>query len=215
MKERTVDRVRDRCKRICGKTREDCFINRREQINCISDTIINKTTIMTLSLGSILQSNDIELMKTKAANAMKSAAELSNWIKYLQLVPDLQALSSLVLDAEADEKRMEIRYPVPDRSRARVLLPGGTEAVLIDFSQSGFGMLTREPMETGSVLECRLTSDITGPQMEVFSTEVMYSFPSGDSHSSGLLVSEVRGYGSFNFFNLVNQFLMDMEMQDL
>jgi hypothetical protein len=217
MQERSVDRVEDRCRRICGETRDDCFINSRKQINCISDTIINKTTIMTISLGSILKSNDMDLMKKKAAFAMKSASELANWIKYLQMVPDLQALSSLVLDAEAEEKRTEIRYPVPEREkgRIRVVLPGGSEAGLIYFSQSGLGILSPEPLEKGSDLECRLTSDITGPQAEVFRAGVRYSAPSGDGHFCGMLISEVKGYGPFNFFDLVNQFLTDIELREL
>jgi len=120
-----------------------------------------------------------------------------------------------VLDAEAEEKRTEIRYPVPERRAARVVLPDGREARLVDFSQSGLGILSQELLEAGSELDCRLTSDGTGPQAEVFRARVTYSAPSGEGHFSGMLISEVKGYDSFNFFNLVNQFLLDMEMQEL
>jgi len=217
MEEHSVDRVEDRCKRICGETRADCFVNSREQINCIADMVVNKTSVISVSLSALFQSNDPERMKQKAEGAARSASELANWIKYLQMVPDLQTLSSLVLDAASDEKRMEIRYPVPeeDIGKVRVVLPGGAEARLIDFSQSGLGIVSADKLEAGAELECRLTSDATGPQMDVFRGRVMYCFPSSDGHASGMRISEVRGQSSFNFFDLVNQFLMDIEMQSL
>jgi hypothetical protein len=217
MQERSVDRVRDRCRRICGETREDCFVNSREQINCIADMVVNKTSVMSIALNALLKSNDPENMKRKAEGAKRSASELSNWIKYLQMVPDLQALSTLVLDAEAEEKRTEIRYPVPEEEKGmiRVVLPGGSEAGLNYFSQSGLGLVSQEPLEKGSEPECRLTSDATGPHMVVFRGTVMYSFPSEGGHVSGMRINEVKGQGSFNFFDTVNQFLINIEMKGL
>jgi len=217
MKETSIDRVGDRCRRICGEARDDCFINSRKKINCIADMVVNKTAVMSISLGALMKSNDPEIMKKKAEGAMRNAAELSNWIKYLQMVPDLQALSSLVLDAVSEEKRMEIRYPLPaeDEGKIRVVLPGGQEAVLADFSQSGLGMVSAEQLGNGSEQHCRLTSDATGPHMDVFSAKVMYSVPSGGGYVTGMRIGGVMGQGAFNFFNMVNQLLLDIEMQGL
>ena len=215
--DRAVDRVGDRCVRICGGMKEECFVNRREQINCIADMVINKTTVMSVALDSALKTGDREMIEKRIKASLKSASELANWIKYLQMVPDLRTLSSLVLDADSGEKRMEIRYPMPEDETGslRVVLPGGGESSLVDFSQSGLGILSQAPLQAGAVVECRLTSDATGPRPEVFTAEARWCLPAGGGHACGMLIREVKGRASFNFFNMVNQFMLNIELEGL
>ena len=121
MSDKRIERVSDRCKRICGEKLDDCYVNRKEQLLCISDMVVNKTASIMMALSASLQMDDTEFLKETARDSLSDTCELSNWIKYLQIVPDLQNLSSLVLDADSAEKRTEIRYPLPKELDERLL----------------------------------------------------------------------------------------------
>lgn len=218
MKKRAIERVSDRCQRICGEKREDCYVNSKSQINCIADMVINKTTSMGMLLRGALESDDLEFVRDTIRESMNNSTELSNWVRYLQIVPDLQNLSTLVLDADSEERRTEIRYPLPEDKRPfiNVLLGDGkSEGELVNFSQSGLQVLSTEPFDKGMVLDCQLTARISAAHAISFRAAVMYAVPAGDAHIMGMRVMDVQGGNVFNIFGTVHQLMVDVDMDSI
>jgi hypothetical protein len=207
-----IQRVSDRCKRICGKKQSECFVNKKEQINCIADMVINKTSSIIMTLGASVQMKDSEFILETAMESLSDAGELSNWIKYLQIVPDLLTLSSLILDADSMEKRKEIRYPVPGEleGQIKVVSDDIPEARLVNFSQSGMQILSSRPIEGGAVHQYHLMSDIEDGLKNPFKAMVMYCIPTEGSYICGARIVEMLGSGIFNFFSPIHQLMLDM-----
>lgn len=213
MPEINIERMVDRCLRMCGEVRTDCYVSSRRQMNCLSDLIINKTAGMTMALTASLEMGDCKFMEETVRESLTNANELSNWIKYMQAIPDLQAVGEMVLDADTADKRTEIRYPMPEAKvgQLRVLLEGSSEASLLNFSQSGLRLLSPVPMRQGDMLDCKLTADVEILHTAPFRATVINSFQSpGGLHSCGLLVKELGGSKAFNFFNMAHQILIDI-----
>lgn len=177
----------------------------------MADVIINKTTSIIMSLSASLQTDDRELLKDTARESLSNACELSNWIKYLQIVPDLLTLSTLVLDSNSVQKRKEIRYPVPAEleGRINVLCDDMFEARLVNFSQSGMQILSDRPIREGSILRCRLITDVEEGTPKTFRATAMYCAQIEDSYICGALISDIHGNGGFNFFNAIYQLILD------
>lgn len=173
--------------------------------------VINKTSSIIMTLGASLQMDDSELLRETAGESLSDACELSNWIKYLQIVPDLFALSSLILDTSSSEKRREIRYPLPAEleGRINVLCNDMFETMLLNFSQRGMQILSPLAIKEGTVLQCHLVSDDIKNTKSRFKASVMYCIPTEDSFMCGARVSEMKGNGSLNLFSLVHQLIMD------
>jgi hypothetical protein len=209
---KAIHKVSDRCERICGKKKSECFVNKKEQINCIADMVINKTTTIAMSLTASVRMKDSDFILETALESISDAGELSNWIKYLQIVPDLLTLSSLVLDVDSTEKRKQIRYPVPGEfeGRIRVVFDDMHKVGLLNFSQSGMQMLSSRPMEKGNIIQCHLAADIEEAPTTPFKAAVMYCFPTGGSYTCGARILELRGSEIFNFFSPVHQLMLDM-----
>ena len=217
MPEKRIERVSDRCRRICGENLDHCFVNKKEQINCISDMVINKTASIMMALSASLQMDDYEFLKDTGRESLSDTCELSNWVKYLQIVPDLLTLSSLVLDADSAEKRSEIRYPLPSEfeGKVNIIFSDMLEARLINFSQSGMQVATNKPIEQGTVLECHLTKDIEEGLVSPFKAKAMYVVSSNGSNICGMRIVEMQGSEVFNFFSLVHQLMLDIKMSDM
>jgi hypothetical protein len=210
--DKAIQRVSDRCERICGKKQSECYVNKREQINCIADMVINKTSSIIMSLSASLQTDDGGFLRDTASESLTDASELSNWIKYLQIVPDLRTLSTLVLDTSSAEKRKEIRYPVPGdlEGRINVICDDMPDAGLLNFSQSGMQIRSSRPIKEGAVLKCHIVTDVEEGPKNPFKATAMYCIPVEGSYMCGARISEMRGSGVFNFFSLVHQLMLDM-----
>jgi hypothetical protein len=207
----TIDRMTDRCRRICGPNDKHCFINHKEQINCIADMVVNKAAAASMLIDLSLDGKDPSALKDNLKDSVRTINELSNWIQYLQLVQNLQKLSSLVLDSDLSEKREEIRYPVPAGHERKVMLRGtcgedAFNAQLLNFSQSGMGFHTPQILPAGTDAEVT----ISGPDKEnpvKFSGELRYSVKTNGHHLNGMLIKEVQGNNGFNFFSHVFRIL--------
>jgi hypothetical protein len=207
-----VQRVSDRCKRICGQKEPECYVNKKEQINCISDMVINKTSSVMMALSASLQMDDSVFLRETARESLSDACELSNWIKYLQIVPDLFTLSTLVLDAASAEKRTEIRYPLPKdfEGRINVIYNGMLEAKLVNFSQKGLQIISSQPIKEGTVLQCHMMTDVAEGSNNPFKATAMYCVSVDGSNICGARITEMQGSEVFNYFSLVHQFMLDM-----
>jgi hypothetical protein len=178
----------------------------------MADIIINKTSSIIMTLGASLQMNDGGFIRDTASESLTDACELSNWIKYLQIVPDLLTLSALVLDADSTKKRKEIRYPLPGEleGHINVICNDMHEAKLVNFSQSGMQILSPRPIKEAAVLQCHLVADVAEGLKNPFKATAMYCDQVDGSYMCGARISEMRGSGFFNFFNLVHQLMLDM-----
>jgi hypothetical protein len=129
-------------------------------------------------------------------------------------VPDLQTLSSLVLDADSAEKRTEVRYPLPPEfvGKINVLFSDMIEAKITNFSQSGMQITTNKQVERGDVLTCNLSEDISEGLKNPFKARVQYAVPSNDSYICGMRIVEMQGSDIFNFFSLVHQLMLDIRI---
>jgi len=213
--DKKIERVSDRCERICGQKQSECFVNKKDQINCISDMVVNKTSSIMMALSASLQMDDSEFLLDTARESLADACELSNWIKYLQIVPNLLTLSTLVLDAENTEKRMEIRYPTPEEfeGRLNVIYDEMLEAKLVNFSQKGMQIRSAKPIEGGAVIKCHLIADIADGLKNPFIATVMYCVPQDGAYVSGVRISQMQNSSVFNFFSLVHQLMLDLAQE--
>ena len=165
-----------------------------------------------MALSASLQMDDSEFLRETAKESLSDVCELSNWIKYLQIVPDLLTLSTLVLDTDAAEKRTEIRYPLSKEfeGQIHVIYNGMLEAKLVNFSQKGIQIISSQPIEEGTVLQCHLMADVAEGTNNPFKATAMYCASVDGSNICGARITEMQGSGVFNFFSLVHQFMLDM-----
>jgi hypothetical protein len=205
-----IERMSDRCKRICGSADRHCYIHRNEQISCIADIVINKTAGISMFLGMSLKQSGAGAGDEYVRESISASNELSNWIKYLQLAGNLRELSSLVLDANPGEKRTEIRYPLPEAHSihiaAHVGLPGYNMPVAVavtNFSQSGVQLKCPEPLETGTRVDGRVFPALYEDRETPFGAVIKYCAKHEGGHLVGARVVEVSGGTTFNFFNSI------------
>lgn len=218
MSDKEIEKVADRCRRICGGSTEQCYIRNDKQLRCIADMVVNKTATIIKGIKTSLENDDTEALKRAALLSMKNAAELSNWIQYLQTVSDYTAYSTLVLDATATERRTEIRYPLWDRAQRKihVLLNDGADlADILNISQSGMELRTSVEIPGGTVFECQLVADGLRSRAAHFVAESIYSEKSGDAFKCGARILEAGGDKLFNFFGFVHQYIISLEMDSM
>lgn len=207
-----LDRMSDRCKRICGTVDNECYINSKNQLRCIIDMVINNTSTITMTLGFSLDEDSRDAMVENMKLAINSSNELSNWIKFLQLMGDLKKLSSLVLDSDAKENRTEIRYPMTVPTGKITVYANGAHGDIINYSQSGVKFYCSEPLEPGTSMEADLVLNIPQGKKVPIVLKVAYCIKSEDNNQyiAGAQLQEVYGSRLFNFFNEVHHMIMDL-----
>lgn len=206
-----VDLMKDRCRRICGSKIDTCYVNSTNQLRCITDMVINKTTAVSMSLGMSLRDSNPEKKEEKVKRAIYSSNELSNWIKYLQLVGDLRELSSLVLDSDTQEKRTEIRYPMSIAADNIMIHTNGYSGRIINFSQSGVLFISDKPMKLDDSFDASLVLNTPLGKKIPFKFKARHQnkLPDG-TYATGCLIKEVYGNTLFNFFNEVYHLMIDI-----
>lgn len=78
------ERIKERCRRICGNQSESCFRYDKTTLFCISDMIINKAFGIEAVLDAIRQSPHSAEIDEMLALTAKDVGELINWAKFLQ-----------------------------------------------------------------------------------------------------------------------------------
>jgi hypothetical protein len=208
-----IDRMIDRCRRICKTPDKQCFINSREQLNCIADMVINKAAGISMLLELSLLEEEKDIIDEDIMESISSANELSNWIRYLQMVGDLHELSSLVLDSDSSEKRKEIRYPVPEilseKISVRVKRSGEIMPVrLTNFSQSGLQIKSPEPLDIDHLGEFSIASADTEARELTLKASIRYCWEQDGKFVMGARIEELLGSATFNFFTNVYDLML-------
>lgn len=210
-----IDLMSDRCRRICGSTDRACYINSREQLNCIADMVVNKTATISMIMRFSLQEDERSFIDENIREVIANAYELSNWVRYLQLVQDLRRLSSLVLDADSKEKRKDIRYPVPDEHVDTMLAmvhcgegATGMEGRLVNFSQSGLRLRMKGMPCSGPATIRIIPRSAEGRALEL-SVDVRYAGVDSEGYALGAKVLNVGGNAVFNFFDEVYRIILE------
>lgn len=214
----SIERMSDRCKRICGNVDKPCYVDNKNHIGCLTDSIINRTSAICMMLNYSINETDKEALDNNIKDSLAIANELSNWIKYIQLIGNLQKLLPLVLNSDAGEKRREIRYPLPDAFtedfKTQIKMNcAPMPSALVNYSQSGVQLMTPEPIGPGSVIECRLSAGTSnnGSKGVPFKAKIVYSVESMDGFVTGAKLEEVFGSPVFNFFNSVHGLIIETQ----
>jgi hypothetical protein len=210
----------DRCKRICGTIDGPCYINSKQQINCLSDMVINKTAGISMILSFTIGEGDRDIADMNIREAVITSNELSNWVKYIGVARDLQEVSQLVLDSDTKEKRREIRYPLPvgQERKVGVELPtasGPVQATLLNFSQSGMRVTSPQALEVGSSVTGSVYVSHDSERREPFTMVVKYvGEGEGGGYTIGGQIEQLAGMRDFNFFESIYGCLMKSNVFD-
>ncbi|MBA4371922.1 MAG: hypothetical protein C0402_03565 [Thermodesulfovibrio sp.] len=78
------EKIRERCRRICGDHEDNCFRHDRTRLFCISDMIINKAFGIEAVLDAIRQTPHGPEIDEMLALTAKDLGELLSWAKFLQ-----------------------------------------------------------------------------------------------------------------------------------
>lgn len=78
------ERIKERCKRICGEDDKNCFRHDRTRLFCISDMVINKAFGIEAMLEAIRQSPHSPEIDEMLSMTSRDLGELINWAKFLQ-----------------------------------------------------------------------------------------------------------------------------------
>jgi hypothetical protein len=207
-----LDRMEDRCRRICGDGGSDCFVNSKDQLSCIADMIVNKTASIAMGLSFALESGDKEILEDCVRDTITNTHELQNWIKYLQLVKDLRHTGDLVMNSLHSVKREEIRYPVPQEYEGQIEIRVRDPEMnlkLIDFSQSGFKVVSDRPLEATRIFEAVLFNTKNMQEGQRMTADTMFCRATDGGYQIGARVLSLEGAKVFNFFNGVYSVIMN------
>ena len=213
----------ERCKRICGGV-SDCCITNSKQAACISDMVINKVSGIKLLIEELaLAESGRDELKEKLAIALKNIDELTNWVKFLQIVHDLRLLGSLSPADNPSEKRKESRYPLPAayQNYLRLKIHAGaswTPAHLLNFSRYGMQFRYACPLDLNEVHQCVLSTARSFRNAVSFKARVSNCRRQNEEFIIGATIEEVEDSGIFNFFesayNLVMEICRDLAKQE-
>lgn len=206
-------RISDRCRRICGNLGENCFISNGNQIECISDMVVNKAYSVILCLESA-QTVELPLEAAEDINRAKLlAGDLINWVKYLQLTRDLKKLIATSHKTE-DERRAETRFPMPEVCRQYIVMEieqgGFLEPVdLMNFSASGVQFMSSAPLELHSQVHSVLSTRHPISKQVAMKLKVVYSRKQAEQYVIGAQITELSDRKIFDFFSSVYEFIIE------
>ena len=209
------EKITDRCKRICGSDREDCFIAKSKQLECISDMIINKATCILIDLEEAIQELRPYSLDNTIERAVIASNDLVNWVKFLHLAHDLRQLSTLSHEMSL-EKRKETRYPLPEIYQEYIQMFAYLKemifpVILLNFSRSGVQFRSPQCIEENKSIECVLETAHVVKRKVYFMVRAKYVVKQNGDYIVGGLAEEVSDSTAFDFFNNVYEFIMEIE----
>lgn len=209
-----MERLDDRCKRICGDTKEDCFIKNREQLSCIADMVLNKVSGVCAFIESAAAENRDIKNAAFFDEALKNIHELVNWIKFLQISSDLRTLRSMIYETRDPEARRETRYPVPEIYQKFISMKvGGSDSLmtvtLSNFSRQGLQFNCPEPLETGSLKEVRLLTSPASAHEVALKVSIRYCNKNDGGYTVGGRIEESPDGVIIDFFKNVHDLILD------
>lgn len=201
----------ERCHRICGGL-DDCFINNKKQIDCISDILINKAFGTSEIIEQLIKKYQDEELSLMLREALRGPYEIINWVKYLQIARDLK-FSPEPLRQSLNERRREIRYPLPETIQKYIDLSIDAHGrmlagIITNLSQQGLQFITTEPVKPGMIYDLKLSSTRATGKDLFLKIKTVYCNRNEDKFISGAFIVEMPDDLSFNFFKNVLDLLL-------
>jgi hypothetical protein len=176
--------------------------------------ILNKVSVTSMLLESVVQGNSEDNGSKEAALAVKSLGELTGWIKFLQMAHDLRETIELFNENRIAEKRKERRYPLPEIYQKyiglNIQLHGSVMPVqLVNFSPSGMQFKCPEHLIVGSVTEGTFFTAGHPIKKEVsFIAVVRHCFKRDEGFDVGIQITAAQDDSAMNFFMDVHDFIV-------
>jgi hypothetical protein len=211
--------MHERCRRICGDDREHCFIGNSKQIECIADMVINKVFGISSVIEMSREESAPEKIREALSQAVRTVDELITWVKYLQIAHDLRELSSLSYESGVDEKRTEVRFPLPGIHQNYVgmkvkIVDSFVPVTIANFSPHGIQFTCPEPLVPDTVRDCILLSPQGTGREVFFRVKVKYCVRRGSECLVGVRTEDISDKVSFNFFKSVHDFIMQIPRKE-
>jgi hypothetical protein len=205
-----IHRVRERCESICKKKRSECDMNREKQTGCMADMLTSRTSNQMLTLGAVPGTGNRGLHGDKAGVKRTDECEISDWVKYLQVM-HLLTLSRLVFDKKSPEERRETGRPVPSefKGEIKMVTDDGIRARLVNFSQKGMQAISPWPIDKGAEFWFHLAAHRDKGSGNRFKAECVYCVPVDGLYMCGVRIKETYKSGSVDFLNRVYQMMLD------
>jgi hypothetical protein len=201
-----------RCRNICGDDVRHCFIDNQNQIDCITDMVLNKVFAVSLSLEPVLDDvSEDNKNRHYIEQAMHALHELTNWIKYLQIVKDIRLLAS-VSDDRTSDRRRESRYPMPEIYQrylkflvdvSGIFIP----AKLINFSRRGLSFVIADELSVNSSHRCIISTAQTTRKEASFNFRIRRCSEHGDGYLVDAEIEDISDGPSFDFFENIVSFI--------
>lgn len=200
-----------RCRDICGDEVRHCFIDNQNQIDCIADMVLNKVFAVTLSLEPVLDDVSEDKNRQYLEQAMHTLHELTNWIKYLQVVKDISLLASVSEDRMSDRRR-ESRYPMPEiyqrHLKFLVAVPDMFIPVrLVNFSRHGLSFVIADELPVNSSHRCMISTAQTIKKEASFNIRIRHCAGHADEYLVGAEIEDISDGLSFDFFENIVSFI--------
>jgi len=203
----------ERCRRLCGEDRENCFISNKKQLLCLTDMVINKIT----GISALFQILREEIEDRKALELLERAngemQALVDWVRFLEIAGDLREFLKARPELREPERRREPRFPVTqtlkEMIRLEVEIDGMFRTVdILNLSNRGILFRSHQPMESGTVLKARLVFVRTPLRERAFHLHVRHSRPQSGAFITGCEVSPEETE-SFGIFRSIYEYIED------
>lgn len=209
-----------RCREICGDDEgRHCFIDKQNQIDCIADMVLNKVFAVRLCIEPVLEdmSNDKDAQYLN--QAMHTLQELTNWIKYLQVVKDIRLLASVSEDRMSD-RRHESRYPLPEKYQRYLTFCIDVSSIfvparLVNFSRHGLSLVLAEALAVNSSHRCMLSTSKTIRKETYFYIRVRHCSVHDGGFLVGAEIEDISDGLSFDFFENIVSYIDTVSGRDL
>ncbi|MBI5100258.1 MAG: PilZ domain-containing protein [Nitrospirae bacterium] len=183
-------------------------------MECIADMVINKISGVSSCIELALDEADSGNRDACLRKGLHGLNDLTNWIKYLQMVRDF-ALAAKVMDERDNDKRRERRYPVPEFYRQYINLivdcgDGGAVCTLVNFSQQGMCFISRDAIIEGTICRCGFSVAHAVSEELSFPVRVRYCVSRDDVYEVGAEVASGEDEISFNLFRSVTDAMQTM-----
>lgn len=150
----------DRCERMCGPGKDHCFIDNKQQFNCVADMVIYKIAGVK-DIISAARKGDLDRgMDDALEMALEDLSTLVDWIRYLYAVQDLKAIRTR--PGSPGGTRRADRFPLPELCQRYInmtIFSGGrgVPVKLLDFSLHGLQFECRSALKESDEYDCLLS----------------------------------------------------------
>lgn len=146
--------------------------------------------------------------------ALREMEQLSDWIKYLQIVRDIKIFFSLS-EERIPEKRKETRFPLPEVYQKYIELrvkvkDTSLPVILINFSKKGLQFKCKEHLRLNSLLEFTVHFIRKVKKKVSFKARIKHCAKQKDGLVFGAQIVEISDSITFNFFKCVIDAILEV-----